>query len=143
MFIIRLQLNKQIQQLEKYLCDGERQNSHFSASTATQNFQYETPQSAACRIDPPRFNAQFQLPNGPGGHENWNLPSVSFSSVDRFGLSSGPVDREPYIPKFIEVNYIEGSNDPKWSSTNFSWTKKLEVLICTGLLSVPIFHYMS
>ncbi|OAY39796.1 ATP-dependent DNA helicase Q-like 4A isoform X1 [Manihot esculenta] len=122
----RLQLNKQIQQLEKYLCDGERQNSHFSASTATRNFQYETPQSAACRIDPPRFNAQFQLPNGPGGHENWNLPSVSFSSVDRFGLSSGPVDREPYIPKFIEVNYIEGSNDPKWSSTNFSWTKKLE-----------------
>ncbi|TXG64063.1 hypothetical protein EZV62_011057 [Acer yangbiense] len=64
----RLQLNKQIQQLEGYLYDVERQ---------------------------------------------------------KFGVSSCPV-REPYIPKIIEVNYIEGSNDPKWSSGDFPWTKKLE-----------------
>ncbi|KAF2319851.1 hypothetical protein GH714_019616 [Hevea brasiliensis] len=78
------------------------------------------------RIDTPRFNSQVHLQNEPGSYDNWNLPSVSFSSVNSFGVSSGPIEREPYIPKFIEVNYIEGSNDPKWSSTNFPWTKKLE-----------------
>ncbi|TXG53728.1 hypothetical protein EZV62_018984 [Acer yangbiense] len=121
----RLQLNKQIQQLEGYLCDVERQKSHFSASTATHTFQYETPQAAAHRIDPMRFGSQVHSHNESGGYENWNLPSVSLSSVDRFGVSSCPV-REPYIPKIIEVNYIEGSNDPKWSSGDFPWTKKLE-----------------
>ncbi|XP_002530679.2 ATP-dependent DNA helicase Q-like 4A isoform X1 [Ricinus communis] len=122
----RLQLNKQIQQLESYLRDKERQKSHFSASTANQNFQYETPQCAANKIDPMRFDAQVYLRNESGGYESWNTPSISFSSVDRFGISSGPIEREPYIPKFVEVNYIEGSNDPKWSSTNFPWTTKLE-----------------
>jgi bloom syndrome protein len=39
------------------------------------------------------------------------------------------MEREPYIPKYVEVNYIEGSNDKKCSSGNFPWTKKLEVLI--------------
>ncbi|KAL5856966.1 hypothetical protein ACOSQ3_004424 [Xanthoceras sorbifolium] len=121
----RLQLNKQIQQLEGYLRDMERQKSHISASTTTRTFQYETPQGAH-RIDPMRFDAQVHLHNESGGYENWNSPSVSFSSVDRFGVSSCPV-REPYIPKIIEVNYIEGSNDPKWSSGDFPWTKKLEV----------------
>lgn len=48
---------------------------------------------------------------------------------ERFGMSSGPVEREPYIPKVIDVNYIEGSNDKKWSSRNFSWTKELEVIL--------------
>ncbi|KAL3598122.1 hypothetical protein D5086_006040 [Populus alba] len=78
----RSQLNKQIQQLEKYLRDKERQKSHCSASTLVRNLH--------------------------------------------FGVSSVPLEREPYIPSFVEVNYIEGSNDPKWSSTNFPWTKKLE-----------------
>ncbi|XP_012071305.1 ATP-dependent DNA helicase Q-like 4A isoform X1 [Jatropha curcas] len=122
----RLQLNKQIPQLERYLRDDERKKSHFSASTMTGNFQYETPQSTACRIDPMRFDAHVHLRSEPAGRENWNLPSVSFPSVDRLGFSSGPIEREPYVPRFIEVNYIEGSNDPKWSSKNFAWTKKLE-----------------
>lgn len=122
----RLQLNKQIQQLEKYLRDEERQKSHFSASTLVRNLQYETPQSAACKIDPMRFDAQVHLRNDLNEYEKWNAPSVSFSSIDSFGVSSVPLEREPYIPSFVEVNYIEGSNDPKWSSTNFPWTKKLE-----------------
>lgn len=114
MSIFRLHLNKQIQQLEGYLPDVERQKSHFSAST-TCSFQYETPQAASLK--------SFD-------YEKWNLSSsVPFSSVDRLGVSSYSVEREPYIPKIIEVNYIEGSNDRKWSSGDFPWTKKLEVCI--------------
>ena len=72
-----------------------------------------------------RFEAQVNMHNELGGYERWN----SFSSVDRFDVLSGPLEREPYVPKYVEVNYIEGSNDKKWSSENFLWTKKLEVLI--------------
>nr|XP_028961148.1 ATP-dependent DNA helicase Q-like 4A isoform X6 [Malus domestica] len=127
----RLQLNKQIQQLEKYLCnnslDEERRKSHFSASTATPRpFQCETPQAAAFRTDPMRFDSQVHPHNESGGYERCNSSSVSFSSVDRLGFSSCPVEREPCISKFVEVNYIEGSTDKKWSSDNFPWTKKLE-----------------
>ncbi|XP_068329052.1 ATP-dependent DNA helicase Q-like 4A isoform X1 [Pyrus communis] len=127
----RLQLNKQIQQLEKYLCnnslDEERRKSHFSASTATPRpFQCETPQAAAFRTDPMRFDSQVHPHNESGGYERCNSSSVSFSSVDRLGFSSCPVEREPCISKIVEVNYIEGSKDKKWSSDNFPWTKKLE-----------------
>ncbi|KAL6284699.1 hypothetical protein ACE6H2_015628 [Prunus campanulata] len=127
----RLQLNKKIQQLERYLCnnslDEERRKSHFSASTATPRpFQYETTEAAAFRTDTMRFDSQVQSQNVPGDYERCNSSSVSFSSVDGFGFSSCPVEREPYIPKFVEINYIEGSNDNKWSSNNFPWTKKLE-----------------
>ena len=129
MFIVRSQLNKQIQQLDGYLransVDEERQRSHYSTSTAAiRSFQYETPQAAAFKT-PMRFEAQVNLNNELGGNERWN----SFSSVDRFDVSSGPLEREPYVPKYVEVNYIEGSNDKKWSSQNFPWAKKLEVLI--------------
>lgn len=125
-------MNKQIQQLERYLrsnlIDEERQKSHLSTSTATpRSFQYETPQAAACRIEPWRFDAQVHLRNDPGGYENCHSSSLPFPSVDRSGVYSGPVEREPFIPKFVEVNYIEGSTDKKWSSENFPWTKKLEV----------------
>ncbi|KAF9602134.1 hypothetical protein IFM89_025179 [Coptis chinensis] len=47
--------------------------------------------------------------------------STLFSSFDRFS-----VEREAYIPKFGEVNYIEGSQDKRWSSCDFPWTRKLE-----------------
>jgi bloom syndrome protein len=133
LYVVRLQLNKQIQQLDGYLrarsVDEERQRSHYSASTAaTRSFQYETPETATVRTSM-RCDAQVNLHNEAGGYERWNSSSVSFSSVERFGVSSGPMEREPYIPKYAEVNYIEGSNDEKWSSGNFPWTKKLEVLI--------------
>ncbi|XWS54876.1 hypothetical protein CRYUN_Cryun10bG0127200 [Craigia yunnanensis] len=122
----RLQLNKQIPELERYISDGERQKSHFSASSATHTFLYGAPQTASFSIDPIRFDAQVHLHNEPNGYENCNSSSVSFSSANNFGVSSGPMEREPYIPKIIEVNYIEGSNDQKWSSRDFPWTKKLE-----------------
>lgn len=127
----RSQLNKQIQQLDRYLransVDEERQQSHFSASVATtRSFQYETPQGATLKIDPMRFDTQVHMGGELGGYERWNSSSVSFSSVDRFGCASVPVEREPFVPKYVEVNYIEGSNDKKWSNENFPWTKKLE-----------------
>ncbi|XWS62821.1 hypothetical protein CRYUN_Cryun06bG0043500 [Craigia yunnanensis] len=122
----RLQLNKQIQQLERYICDVERKKSHFSASTVTRTFLYGTPQSASFNIDPIQFDAQVHLYNEPNGYENGNSSTVSFSSVNSFGVSSGPIEREPYIPEIIEVNYIGGSNDQKWSSRDFPWAKRLE-----------------
>lgn len=134
MFIVRLYLNKQIQQLEIHLhsvsVDEERKNSNFSASTTTPWAQFQTPPATAVGIDPMRFDAQVHLRNEPGNYEKWNTSSVSFSSIDRFGVTPYPLEREPYIPKLIEVNYIEGSSDKKWSGGNFPWTKKLEVLIC-------------
>ncbi|KAM5574436.1 ATP-dependent DNA helicase Q-like 4A [Rosa sericea] len=127
----RLQLNKQIQPLESYLCsnslDEERRKSNFSASTTTPAyFQYETPQAAAFRNDPVRFDSEVHLHNEAGGYAEWNSSSVSSSSTDKFGFSSFPVEREPYIPKFVEVNYTEGSNDKKWRDGPFPWTKELE-----------------
>ncbi|KAK9044368.1 hypothetical protein V6N11_072674 [Hibiscus sabdariffa] len=122
----RLQLNKQIQQLEKYICDVERQRSSFSASTATHAFQYGTPQTASFNTKSILFDSQVHLHNDPNGYDNWNSSTATFSSVDSFGVSSGPTEREPYVPQIIDVNYIEGSNDQKWSSRDFLWTKKLE-----------------
>ncbi|PPD89854.1 hypothetical protein GOBAR_DD13201 [Gossypium barbadense] len=122
----RLQLNKQIQQLEKYISDVERQKSNFSASTATLSFQYGTPQTTSLRPNPIQFDTQVHSRNEPNGYDNWNSPTVPFSSVNSFGVPSGPIEREPYIPQIIDVNYIEGSNDQKWSSRDFPWTRKLE-----------------
>ncbi|KAL5538281.1 hypothetical protein UlMin_046296, partial [Ulmus minor] len=133
----RLELNKQIQLLETYLCsnpvDEERQSSQFCASTATpRSFQYETPQAAASRIYPRRFDTQVHLRNEPGAYKNCSASSVSFFAVVRFDFFSGTVEREPYIPKIINVNYLDGSSDKKWTSVNFPWTKKLELpaIIC-------------
>lgn len=128
----RLQLNKQIQQLETHLCTlsaaVERQNSHFLASTATpKTSQYQTPTAAGFRMDPMRFDGQGHEFNEPRSHGNWNVPPDSYSSVDTSGFSYAPVEREIYKPKYVEVNYIEGSGDKQWSTGNFPWTKKLEV----------------
>ncbi|XP_061337155.1 ATP-dependent DNA helicase Q-like 4A [Gastrolobium bilobum] len=125
----RSQLNKQIQQLEKYIhssnLDDERQKSHFSASTAQPtSFVYETPPQTMLSSGPKRYDAQACMGNGTCGS---SLQSFSLFSVDQYGMSSGPVEREAFIPKIIEVNYIEGSGDKRWSSQDFPWTKMLEV----------------
>lgn len=93
-----------------------------------------------------KFDALVNPPNEVVGNERWNSPLVSFSSIDGFGVSSDPIEREPYIPKYVEVNYIEGSNDKKWS-VNFPWTKKLEVLfrivveylICIDVILIVVY----
>ncbi|KAK6131895.1 hypothetical protein DH2020_034368 [Rehmannia glutinosa] len=127
----RQQLKKQIQQLENYLqttlVNEERKKSHFSASTATpMAFQYETPPVVPFRIDPTRLDSQFQANNEQHGFDRWGSSSTSFYSTDGFGVSNAPLEREPYVPKYVDINYIDGSTDKKWSSREFSWTKKLE-----------------
>ncbi|KAM7250527.1 hypothetical protein ACFE04_022410 [Oxalis oulophora] len=123
----RLLLKKKIQLLEKHLEDEERKKSHFSASTATHTFQYETPaQTTSLRTGPVRFDSQANLNNILQGYDKLNMSSDSFSTMDGLGVSSAFAPREPYIPQYVDVNYIEGSSDPKWSTGNFSWTKKLE-----------------
>ncbi|XP_073271932.1 ATP-dependent DNA helicase Q-like 4A [Primulina huaijiensis] len=126
----RQQLNKQIQQLEKYLrstsVNEERMLPNFSAFTPkNMAFQYETPPTVPFRMDPKRLDSEFQVNNRPDGIDRWGS-SFSFYSMDRVGISAASVGREPYVPKYIEVNYIEGSTDKKWSSQDFSWTRELE-----------------
>ncbi|KAK4739629.1 hypothetical protein R3W88_003326 [Solanum pinnatisectum] len=134
----RSQLKLQIQLLEKFLQtvsgNEERKMSQCSASTLTSAFQYETPSafqyatpsSFPSRINPTRLDTQFSGYNESSHFDNWNSSSLSFDATGGYGLSTAPVEREPYIPKYLEVNYIDGSNDKKWSSRDFPWTKKLE-----------------
>lgn len=71
-----------------------------------------------------RLDTQFQMHNEPEGFDRWNSSFVGQTT---------PVEREPYIPKYVDVKYVEGSNDKMWSSREFQWTKKLEVCIYTNL----------
>ncbi|XP_071729839.1 ATP-dependent DNA helicase Q-like 4A [Rutidosis leptorrhynchoides] len=122
-------LNKQTQQLEKYLQTSMvvdlGPKSSFAANATPRDFQYETPPTFASRIDPTRLD-NFYMHNEANGSTTWNSPSVSYYSNDNVGFSSAPIEREPYVPKYIEVNYNEGSADKKWSKRDFPWTKKLE-----------------
>ena len=80
-------------------------------------------------MDDPQTDSRAQF-SEQGGYASgsWNMPRDSSFSVDRYGLSSAPVEREQYVPRIIDVTYTEGSSDKKWSSREFSWTKKLEVI---------------
>ncbi|KAK9677216.1 hypothetical protein RND81_11G128900 [Saponaria officinalis] len=139
----RLQLNKQIQLLENYIRDSavekERQMSQFSASTTNRrDFQYETPsvsngmingfdtpRVSGFRTNPTRLENQFMAFDDPGCYTSSSLSSVPFSSTEMYANSSVPVDRT-YTPRLIDVKYTEGSNDKKWSSKDFPWTRELE-----------------
>lgn len=70
------------------------------------------------------------------------MPRDSSFSVDRYGLSSAPVEREQYVPRIIDVKYTEGSSDKKWSSREFSWTKKLEVIFWVSIFFVHLHSYI-
>ncbi|KAL0732632.1 hypothetical protein Bca4012_008841 [Brassica carinata] len=124
----RLQLKKQIQQLENHIRDKERETSKFLSSTATRSFQYETPKATIRNIDHPQTSSRAQFSEqGRYASDSWNMPRDSSFSVDRHGLSSAPVEKEQYVPRIIDVTYTEGSNDKRWSSRDFPWTRKLEV----------------
>ncbi|KAI3990902.1 hypothetical protein MKX01_026086 [Papaver californicum] len=123
----RVQLNKEVKLLEKYLQSSseERQKSHSLASTAGhRGFKPETPLSTF-RIDPLRFDAQVQLRAEQNSYINGSQSSISLSYHDRF-VTPGPVEREAYTPKIFDVKYVDGSNDKRWSSSNFPWSKELE-----------------
>ncbi|KAG6398666.1 hypothetical protein SASPL_140133 [Salvia splendens] len=122
------QLKEQIKQLEKHIpnmsVNEERRTSHFSASTAIpMAFHYETPGTVPYTIGPTRLDSQFQENNSLYDSDRWG--SSSCYTTDGIGVST-PYERTPYVPKNIEVNYIDGSNDQKWSSQGFPWMKKLE-----------------
>ncbi|KAJ0250590.1 DEAD/DEAH box helicase domain-containing protein [Hirschfeldia incana] len=124
----RLQLKKQIQQLENHIQDKERETSQLLSSTATRAFQYETPIATNRHMNHPQTDSRAQFSEqGRYASDSWNAPRESSFSVDRYGLSSAPVDREQYVPRIIDVTYTEGSNDKRWSSRDFPWTRKLEV----------------
>ncbi|KAL4380327.1 hypothetical protein HN51_003609 [Arachis hypogaea] len=123
----RSQLNMKIQQLEKYIHSNnleDRKKSNLFASTAPTSFVYETPQQTLHSNATKTYESQDYVGNGTCGSL---FQSLSFSCADTYGVSSGPVSREAFIPKIIEVNYIEGSGDKRWSSKDFPWTKQLEV----------------
>uniref|UniRef100_A0A803LN05 DNA 3'-5' helicase n=1 Tax=Chenopodium quinoa TaxID=63459 RepID=A0A803LN05_CHEQI len=151
----RLQLNKQIQFLEAHVrsspTDIEMQNSQLSATAANvrvfshetpqatfksngyvtpqgtfRSNAYDTPQASGFMAVPMRLDNQFNNFDESSGYNHCDLSSVSFSSTGRFEFSSAPMDRESYKPRVVDVNYIEGSNDRKWSSWDFPWTKNLE-----------------
>lgn len=135
-------MNAQIQLLEKHLrgasINDERKLSHFSASTATGfSFQCETPQASSFKNDSARLETQFSIHDEYNSFDRCNSSSVSFSSTDWYGTSTAPVERERYVPKYVDVNYIEGSSDKKWSRQDFPWTKKLEV----GFLIILAFYF--
>nr|XP_043630024.1 ATP-dependent DNA helicase Q-like 4A [Erigeron canadensis] len=126
----RQMLNKQIQQLEKRLqfsspADNVPRSS-FAVHTTSTDFQYET-HSFASRVDPKRLDDQFYMHNEANGPSRWNSSSASYSSNGNISISSAPIERELYIRKYAEVNYIEGSDDKNWSKRDFPWTKKLEI----------------
>uniref|UniRef100_A0A1D1XKM2 DNA 3'-5' helicase n=1 Tax=Anthurium amnicola TaxID=1678845 RepID=A0A1D1XKM2_9ARAE len=123
----RLMLNKKIQPLEKYLQSltqgAESHRSHTLLSTAaSQSFQPETPASSPL-VDTYRFN--FQTHNKSEGCQSWSSLAPVYA-MDSFSAAPSHAEREVYTPKLVEVTYIEGSNDKRWSSKDFPWTKKLE-----------------
>jgi len=137
--VARLRLKKQIQQLENHIRDKESQKSQFLSSTATRIFQYETPKSTNYKMDQPQTDFRAHVSDqGRYACDSWNTPRDSSFSVDRYGLSSAPVEREQYVPKIIDVTYTEGSNDKKWSSREFPWTRKLEVICWVSLFFVHL-----
>ncbi|XP_019085268.1 PREDICTED: LOW QUALITY PROTEIN: ATP-dependent DNA helicase Q-like 4B [Camelina sativa] len=110
----RLLLKKQIQQLEILIQNKERQISQCSVLTATQTLQYETSQTTNHQMVYAQTDSRAHV------KEDYLF------SEDRKGISSCPVEREQ-IPEIIDVTYTESSNEKKWSSRDFSWTKNLEV----------------
>ncbi|KAG6781973.1 hypothetical protein POTOM_011359 [Populus tomentosa] len=129
----RSQLNKQIQQLEKYLRDKERQKSHCSASTLVRNLQYETPQSAPCKIDPMRFDALSGMKSGmhPQFH---SLPSIALANNKKvFGNHSFRPNQRVVINATMsgyDVFVLMPTGGGK------SLTYQLPVLVCPGITLV-------
>ncbi|KAJ0265835.1 ATP-dependent DNA helicase Q-like 4A [Hirschfeldia incana] len=124
----RLLLKKQIQQLEILIQDIERKNSECLASRRTHNIPYETPQTTNHKADYAQADSRAHVKEqGRYVSDNWDMPRDYLCSEDRSGLSSGPIEREQCVPEIIDITNTDGSNDKKWSSRDFPWTKNLEV----------------
>ena len=81
--------------------------------------EHQTPFTFTSRVDPVRLDDQFW-------NNKWEPSPISSFSMGNFGAFGTPMERE-IVRKNVQVNYIDGSDDKKWSKRVFSWTKKLEV----------------
>ncbi|XP_062218159.1 ATP-dependent DNA helicase Q-like 4A isoform X2 [Phragmites australis] len=121
----RVHLNKQIQLLGEYMAQStqneERQRSHSMASTPAIYGHHPpmTPHNTFL-MDNDRFQSQVYTRNGPGNSDLCYSPAP-----DNLSAPLNSVSRD-YAPRIIDVNYTEGSDDKRWGSTNFPWTKELE-----------------
>ncbi|KAL6629187.1 hypothetical protein ACP70R_028952 [Stipagrostis hirtigluma subsp. patula] len=125
----RVHLKKQVQLLGEYIArssqDEDRQRSHPMASTTAVQGHYPpmTPRSTFV-MDAERFQSQVYMRSGPG-ISDLCYSSAPYSYTDNLNTPSNSFRRE-CTPRNIDINYTEGSNDKKWSGTNFPWTKELE-----------------
>jgi bloom syndrome protein len=138
----RVHLNRQIQLLVEHMAsstqDEARQRSHSMASTtATYGHHPSMSPQSILVMDNDRFQSQVYTRNGPGDR-NLFYSSAPMSYTDNLSTPQNSVSRD-YAPKVIDVNYTEGCNDKRWSSTNFPWTKDLEVIL---FLSKPSVYYL-
>ncbi|CAL9238008.1 unnamed protein product [Arabidopsis halleri] len=116
----RLLLKKQIQQLEILIQNKIRKNSQCLVSTPTHNIQYETPQTINHKVVYAQTDSRAHVKEqGRYVTDNWN--------TSRDYLSSDSVERDQSVSEVIEVSDTESSNDKKWTSRDFPWTKNLEV----------------
>ena len=127
----RLHLKKLVQLLEDHMKrsaqDEERQISHSMASTtATQQHLPPMTPGSTFITDSNRFQSQVYVGNGPRDSDLC-YSSAPYSCSDNLTTPLNSVWKS-YTPKVIDINYTEGSGDRKWSSTNFPWTKELEVI---------------
>eukprot|EP01018_Ginkgo_biloba_P018735 Gb_33079 [translate_table: standard] len=143
------------QQLQCPLLDEERRQSHFLASVApASGFRPTThtgqtsgnggrtsenifsPPSVCQNANATNFNGENFESKMNGQNQMFGetmglfKTPLSYTSHDFYDNQRTPVqhmEREPFVPKFTEVNYTEGSGDRRWSKRDFPWTRELEV----------------
>uniref|UniRef100_A0A453C0B8 DNA 3'-5' helicase n=2 Tax=Aegilops tauschii subsp. strangulata TaxID=200361 RepID=A0A453C0B8_AEGTS len=120
-------LNKQIQILGDYMArptqDDERQRSHSMASTTAAE-GHHPPMTPSTFVDNNRSQSQFYDMNAPWDGGSCYTPAPCTYMDSNIPLTS--VQRD-YTRRNIDISYTDGSGDKKWSSTDFPWTKELEV----------------
>ncbi|VYS49589.1 unnamed protein product [Arabidopsis thaliana] len=124
----RLLLKKQIQQLEILIHNKERKKSQCLVSIPSHNTQYETPQTTNHEVVYGQTDSPTHVKEqGRCVTDNWNMPRDYLVSKERYDISSGSEEREQSVSEVIDVTDTESSNDKKWTSSDFPWTKNLEV----------------
>ncbi|KAE8768632.1 ATP-dependent DNA helicase Q-like 4A [Hordeum vulgare] len=123
----RAHLNKQIQILGDYMArptqDDERKRSHSMASTTAAE-GHRPPMTPSTFVDNNRSQSQFYDTNGPWDGGSCYTPAPCPYMDSNIPLTS--VQRD-YTRRNIDISYTDGSGDKKWSSTDFPWTKELEL----------------
>ncbi|XBI92361.1 hypothetical protein VPH35_029441 [Triticum aestivum] len=123
----RAHLNKQIQILGDYMArptqDDERQRSHSMASTTAAE-GHHPPMTPSTFVDNNRSQSQFYDMNAPWDGGSCYTPAPCTYMDSNIPLTS--VQRD-YTRRNIDISFTDGSGDKKWSSTDFPWTKELEV----------------